>query len=77
MESNISRTAYAIIGYAARTFLVTLAALFALIALSILICAFIDSDAFLLSVAAAAASAGIAVLCWNIRRDIPVKMEGR
>jgi len=77
MESNISRTAYSIIGYAARTLLVIFATLFALIALSILICAFIDSDDFLLSVATAAASAGIAVLCWNIRRDIPVKMEDR
>lgn len=77
MESNISRTAYAIIGYGARILLVILAALFAMTACTVFICAFIDSDAFMLSMAASAAFGFMAALLWGIRKDIPVKLEDR
>lgn len=67
MESMVSKTFLKVIGFAGCLLLTILAGIMAMLAISLFIFSIIDGE--FLGVAASAASAFIAALCWSLRKD--------
>lgn len=68
MEAQVSKTFSKVVSFLGAVLMTILAGIFAMLALSFLFVSIIDGEFF--GVAAAAASAFLAALCWSLRREV-------
>lgn len=68
METQVSKTFFKVISFLGAVLMTILAGIFALLALSFVFLSIVEGG--LLGVAAAAASAFLAALCWSLRREV-------
>lgn len=69
MEAQVSKTFSKVVSFLGAVLMTLLAGFFAMLALSFLFVSIIEGD-LLFGVAAAAASAFLAALCWSLRREV-------
>lgn len=69
MEAQVSKTFSKVMSFLGAVLMTILAGIFGMLALSFLFISIIEGD-LLFGVAATAASAFLAALCWSLRREV-------